>query len=325
MSRLSVVLPLWQDRPPRENLAIATTAEQLGYRHLWIGEMATYDAFALATHIGTDTSFDITVGPLAVAVRTPTSIAMGVASASDLIGRRVNVAVGASSPVVVQQWHGRPWHETARQLEESVDIVRVLLEGGRSRHHGDRASSEGYRLRLEPPGAHITVAAFGPKALRVAAERGDRVVLNMLTAESVARIAQMVSEWAWAARRPTPPLAVWLTASVDPTTEAHVQMARARLSYLSAPGYTDMIRQAGFGELVDLAVSGVPLDELQISIPPELDDAVGLAGSPHHVDQRIAQYRAAGAAEICLVPVTAGDPGGGRTLTALHPCGQAEP
>jgi probable F420-dependent oxidoreductase len=238
---------------------------------------------------------------------------------SDLIGRQVSVAVGASSPVVVRRWHGRPWFDTARRLDETVDIIRVLLEGGRSHHDGDRASSQGYRLRLHPPGAHITVAAFGPRAVAVAAEKADRVVLNMVTTQSVARIAQIVADRVRATSRPAPPLAVWLTAAVDPTPEAHLQMARARLGYLSAPGYADMIRQAGFGDLVDLALSGASLAEVEVSIPPEIDDVIGLAGTAEHLEKRIGQYRAAGADEVCLVPVTAGDPGGVRTLTALCP------
>ena len=33
---------------------------------------------------------------------------------------------------------------------------------------------------------------------------------------------------------------------------------------------------------------------------------------------RIDEYRRAGADEICIVPVTAGDPGGARTLQAVR-------
>ena len=49
---LSVVLGLWQDRPPQENVRVGELADELGYAELWIGEMATYDAFAVATAIG---------------------------------------------------------------------------------------------------------------------------------------------------------------------------------------------------------------------------------------------------------------------------------
>ncbi|WP_410596867.1 hypothetical protein [Amycolatopsis sp. lyj-23] len=45
--RLSVSLGLWQDRPPEEALDTARAAEAAGYRELWIGEMATWDVFAL--------------------------------------------------------------------------------------------------------------------------------------------------------------------------------------------------------------------------------------------------------------------------------------
>ena len=50
--KFSVVTPLWQDRPASENLDVAVNADRLGYPELWIGEMATYDAFAFATAVG---------------------------------------------------------------------------------------------------------------------------------------------------------------------------------------------------------------------------------------------------------------------------------
>ena len=45
--RLSVSLGLWQDRPAGEVVRTAEVADALGYGEIWIGEMATFDAFAL--------------------------------------------------------------------------------------------------------------------------------------------------------------------------------------------------------------------------------------------------------------------------------------
>src|SRR6476646_5789101 len=45
--RLSVSLGLWQDRPAAEVVRTAQAADALGYGEIWIGEMATFDAFAL--------------------------------------------------------------------------------------------------------------------------------------------------------------------------------------------------------------------------------------------------------------------------------------
>jgi len=52
-------------------------------------------------------------------------------------------------------------------------------------------------------------------------------------------------------------------------------------------------------------------------MPEELLAAIGLVGSETTIAERLEQYREAGADEICLVPATAGDPGGIRSLTAM--------
>jgi hypothetical protein len=46
---IEAVLPFWLDRPDDEALEIALEARSAGLGTLWIGEMATFDAIALAT------------------------------------------------------------------------------------------------------------------------------------------------------------------------------------------------------------------------------------------------------------------------------------
>ncbi|WP_233526368.1 LLM class F420-dependent oxidoreductase [Actinomadura spongiicola] len=189
-ARLSVSLGLWQDRPPGEALDTAVLADALGFPELWIGEMATYDAFALATAIAARTgSIALTTGPLPVAVRDPVMIAMGVASLADLTGRPVAVALGNSSPHVVEQWHGRDRRNPPEALAESARLVRRLLAGDRPDFEGKVLRTHGYRLRLPPPAAPITIAAFGPAAIRVAARQGDRMVVSLVTPEAAGRLA----------------------------------------------------------------------------------------------------------------------------------------
>ncbi len=49
---IEAVLPFWLDAPDGEALDIADAVSLAGLRGLWIGEMATFDAFALATAVG---------------------------------------------------------------------------------------------------------------------------------------------------------------------------------------------------------------------------------------------------------------------------------
>src|SRR3954451_22507564 len=96
------VLPFWLDRPDEEAIGIALEVRRAQLGTLLIGELASFDAFALATSIGHQApGLRLKVGPLAVGVRSPVSIALGVTSVATLTGCSVDVALGASSPVIV--------------------------------------------------------------------------------------------------------------------------------------------------------------------------------------------------------------------------------
>ncbi len=318
--KLSVVTPLWQDRPPAENMAVARNADRLGYPELWIGEMATYDAFAFATAAGLNTGqIELTIGPLAVSVRTPMTMAVGVASVADLTGRATRLALGASSTVVVEEWHGRERKRTATHLGETARIVRDLLDGEKVDMTGELASCRGYRLRLEATHSPLTIAAFGPAAVRVAARQADRMVLNMVTPESLARLRGQLEAAALEAGRPVPTVAVWLCCAPEPAREALDQLQRAVVGYLAAPGYAEMMVEAGFGTLVQYARTRPHPRDLLEAMPDELVSAIGLVGSESDIAERLQTYREAGADEICLVPATASDPGAARTLEMLRP------
>ncbi|MDN5931123.1 MAG: LLM class flavin-dependent oxidoreductase, partial [Pseudonocardia sp.] len=150
MAELSVALGLWQDRPSIEAAETARAADECGYARLWIGEMATYDAFALGAAL--PGRIPLVLGPFAVAVRTPVQIAIGAATVAELTGRTVEVAIGSSSPVVVGGWHGRPAPSPARALAETAQALRTLLDGGRADVDGTVVRTRGYRLRAPAPG-----------------------------------------------------------------------------------------------------------------------------------------------------------------------------
>jgi probable F420-dependent oxidoreductase len=319
-SLLSVVLGLWQDRPPQENVRVGELADELGYAELWIGEMATYDVFALATAIGIHTDrIPITIGPLAVGVRTPMTVAMGAASVADLIGRPVGVALGTSSDVVVEEWHGRSRARSARMLAEHAEATRALLAGEKADVAGSLIRTSGYRLRLPAVGTPLTIAAFGPAAVRVAGRSADRLVLNMLTPAAAGRLCADVATAAAEAGRPRPTVAIWLAAAVDPSEETLAQMNRGKVAYLAAPGYGEMFAEAGFGELVEFARTRPHPRDLLAAVPAGMIGTVGLVGSVEEISSRVGEYHAAGVDEVCIVPATAGDDDGRRTLDALAP------
>lgn len=315
-AKLTVSLGLWQDRPAREALETAALADELRFPELWIGEMATYDAFALAVAVAARTSsIMLTPGPLPVAVRDPMMIAMAVASLADLTGRVAGVAIGTSSPHVVERWHGRERRDPPTALSESAEVLRHLLAGERAGFEGRTVRVQDYRLRLPAPRTPITIAAFGAAAVRAAARHADRMVVSLVTADSAGRLAARLRSESDAAGAGAPPVAAWVPVAVDGGAQAREQVRRAVVGYLAAPGYAQMFEEAGFGDVVALARSRPHPSALLAAVPDELVHAVAALGGPEEVAARLASYAVD---EIAVLPCcTDEDPAGEHTLRTL--------
>jgi len=316
--RLQVAAPFWLDRPDAETIDIALQAQRNGFDTMWLGEMATFDAFALATAVGLRApGLALKIGPLAIGVRSPVALALGLASVTSLTGVHAELALGASSPDIVSGWHDRPWDALAPRARETVEAVRSILAGERASYTGEHVRSHGFRLRHPQREAKITLAAFGPSMTRVAASMADEIVLNLVTPERVARVRETVHAHARASNRTPPEIAVWVTAALDPGPASLAQMAAQLAVYLRPPGYGEMFTELGFGSLVQRARAGARRSELAGEITSELLQQVCATGSADDLQARLASYLDAGAARIGIVPSTAEDPAGGRVLAAL--------
>ena len=230
--------------------------------------MATWDAFALATAIAERTeSIELCVGPLATAVRDPMAMAMGVASVAAVARRPVHLAIGSSSQMVVERWHGRARERTARHIRETAEALRPLLAGEKARlrrragahrrlpaaaacagHLADgrrvrRGDGPGRRARGGPDGAEPRDSGAGRTDGATAARRDRRPA----AAGGVGRWRR----WTRRRRRMRSSRGAWFPTS-------------------AAEGYSDMFTAAGFGDIVEAARGGVHPAQLLEQVPPEL-------------------------------------------------------
>jgi probable F420-dependent oxidoreductase len=320
--RIEGVLPYWLDRPDDEALEIALEVERAGLDAVWIGELVTFDAVALATAIGDRTErLRLRLGPLAVGVRSPAALALAVSSIAGLTDARVDLALGASSSLIVSGWHDRSWEHPAPRMQETLEALRPILAGERSWYEGEYVRVHGFRLRRPMPETRLIAAAFGPAMTRVAAQHADEVVLNLVTREHVGEARAAIDDAAAAAGRTPPQLAVWVPVAVDPGAAAREQLASQLAIYLAPTGYGEMFSKLGFGDLVGRAREGASRAELAAAVPAELLDRISATGTPAEVLARVTQYHEAGADVVGIVPSTAEDPGGRRALQAVSAAG----
>jgi probable F420-dependent oxidoreductase len=314
---ISVVAAAREDeRPPDEAVRSAVLADQLGYREVWLGEGPTWDAFVLATAVGVATRrIALTAGPVPVSVRDPASIVRGIAGVEAVTGRPVGVALGTSSVRVVEGVHGR-------SRATPVGDLRAAAQACAARRRGDWFGSDpahGFRRRLPPATGPLTVAAFGDKAIGIAARYADRMLLDLVTTAQVRELRAKLDAAAGRLSRPAPRLAAWLPAAVDPDEASSTQLLRSVVGYFPVRGYREVFQRAGFGAAIALADHGADQDEVLAALPEHAAGAVGLVGDVATIRRRLAEYSAAGLDEVAILPATAGDPAGERTLSALAP------
>jgi G6PDH family F420-dependent oxidoreductase len=106
----------------------------------------------------------------------PAIIAQAAATAGCLMPGRFFLGVG-SGENLNEHITGARWPEydvRAAMLEESVEVIRLLWEGGVKSHHGTHYTVENARVYdLPDPLPEIIVAASGPKAAQLAGRIGD--------------------------------------------------------------------------------------------------------------------------------------------------------
>jgi G6PDH family F420-dependent oxidoreductase len=119
----------------------------------------------------------VTTGVTCPTVRIhPAVIAHAAATCALLLDGRFQLGVG-SGEALNEHIFGDAWPEADERLEmleEAVEVIRLLWQGGSQSHRGRHYRVENariYDLPDEPP--EILVSGFGPKAVKLAARIGD--------------------------------------------------------------------------------------------------------------------------------------------------------
>ncbi len=172
---------------PRELLKQARLAEQAGFSDLWISdhfhpwnEQQGHSSFVWSVIGGlaqVTSKMKVTTAVTCPTVRIhPAIIAQAAATCAVLLEGRFTLGVG-SGEALNEHIFGDPWPEVSERLEmleESIEVIRTLWQGGMQSHRGPHYHVENARIydlpeRLPP----IVISGFGPKSTRLAARIGD--------------------------------------------------------------------------------------------------------------------------------------------------------
>lgn len=310
MPRLGIVLHHGIDTGS-ELTEYGRLAEASGFDSLWVTERYFHEeTFALLGHLAaTTTSLRLGVGVVNPYGRHVALTAMGAATLDRISGGRFVLGLGRSERDVVQDKLGLSHAQSRTRLCETVRTLRALLDGERATPAtGGRA-----KLAIRPVQTPLPIylAAIGAKALRLAGEVADGVVLNAYVSPEYVRWARgEIAAGARAAGRDP--------AMIDVTCMIVVRLGddlgalrptlKPRLVRLLAEPHTGetLLETGGFdvGILAGVRDAVAAGDDAR-AVPLVSDamvDAFYVCGPAERCRERIAAYRDAGVSEPLLLP-----------------------
>jgi alkanesulfonate monooxygenase SsuD/methylene tetrahydromethanopterin reductase-like flavin-dependent oxidoreductase (luciferase family) len=283
-------------------------AESLGYSALLLPESLGRDAMATLTALAGETDrLLLGSGIVPMTSRRTFTTAMGAATVQERSGGRAILGIGT----------GRPKPGALDELRRQAGELRSLLSG--------EASDDGHRLALTLPGpVPIWISALGPRAIRLAGEIADGVLLNWCTPQRVTEARRLVAEGAERAGRDprAVTVAVYIRACLGSEEDAAMAALRAMAAeYASLPAYARALAAMGLGQEAAAAAAARAAGRLG-DVPDRLVRDVCLPTEQMGARERLEVYRSAGADLPVVYPVLVpGDHEGSalRTLSSLGP------
>ncbi|AKZ59077.1 N5,N10-methylene [Streptomyces ambofaciens ATCC 23877] len=220
-------LVLQTDPPASRVVSLMQRAERSGFRYGWTFDSAVLwqEPFVIYSQILGSTT-RLTVGPMVTnpGTRTWEVTASTFATLNDMFGNRTVCGIGRGDSAM--RVAGRRPNTLAR-ISDAMKVIRALARG----EEADLGGGTVVRFPWVRPGAELPVwmAAYGPKALKMAGEQADGFILQLADLYLTEYMVKAVKDAAVAAGRDPSEVTVcvaapaYVTADDSPEALAHAR------------------------------------------------------------------------------------------------------
>ncbi len=309
-NEIGITLPVDGGLSANDLINLGIAAENQGFDYVVCGEVAGVDApIVLGAILKSTDKIKVATGIIATTLRTPQMAAMSFGTLSSIGPGRVSAGFGASSPIIVNAWHGRPFEKPLLATKEFIEVFKLALTKERVVYKGEIYSSNGFVLQVDPvEPIPIWLAAINRKMLELAGELADGVFLTWCPPSEVLQRLDSVSLGASKANRRLTDVSVICSfwAYTGPDEQKALESARRTiLAYAMVPTHQSAFIQS-FPGLRNAALAWSSGDRK--SALREVDDEVVhrmcAIGSPQHVVDRIDEFHSQGVNLAIVLPIS---------------------
>ena len=290
-------------------------AEDAGFDSLWVTERYFHEeTFSMLGYLaGRTERIRLGVGVVNPYTRNPALLGMGAATLDRLSGGRMMLGLGRSDADVIAGRMGMDYRAPLSRLRGTVAALRRMWNGERvsDEFAGVSLTNVGLAIRPVQDTLLIYLAAIGPRALRLAGEVADGVLLNAYAPVEYIRwaVSEVREAASNAGRDPASiDITCMLIVRLTDDPDAVLPSLRERVARLIAEPFTGevLLGQGGFDTSIlapvrELVEKG---DESGAAryVSDELAEACYLLGDAARCRQRIQEYIAAGVDTPLLLP-----------------------
>ena len=166
-----------------EVLSFAKLADKNKRIHsLWIPESWGREAF---TSLGamSQATHNVKLGTAIINIysRTPATIAMAASTLDMLSQNRTLIGLGASTPAIVEGFHGLTFAEPVTRMREYIECIRAMLKGDKVNYNGRHVRAKDFKLLYKPQREciPILIACVNSNMISLASDIADGVLLYL--------------------------------------------------------------------------------------------------------------------------------------------------
>ncbi len=291
MGKIATTSPVW-GCSVSDLRTLAKITENAGFDAIFSPEVPPYSAVSNA-QVFAECTDGIKVGTWIanIYMRQPVVATATALTIQEITGGRMILGLGVSHKPVNNRYDidmGDP----VESMRNYVGEVRAFADG----------TSPRLSLKRKTPDLPVYIAGLTKSAAELAGEVADGIMPYLCPPAYLATLKEQVAAGAARAGRDASSVAITngIPSFVSDDEAAAVAAAKKGLGpYARFPFYQRLIRNIGFGEIIDQVQNGADPAE---AFTDELIDSVALAGTPQNCRKKLEEHFAAGVDLAILVP-----------------------
>ena len=289
--RTGVVLPEYGSMTGTELVEFAEGAVDAGFESVWVGEGWGYNAFTLLGRVADRVDVPLGTSIANVFARSPAALASESLTLHEATDGNFILGLGASTPAVVQNFHGVEFEQPLRHVRETIEIVDLATSGERISYDGRIFDLDGFTLNhADDADVPILNGAIGTTNIALSIEYADGILPHMLPLTGVDDAIRTAEERA--GEESSLHIAPSLPTSISEDPDEAREVLASHVAYYvgSTDFYNDTVAEHGFPDeaaAIRDAWRDRDHDAAADAVSEELMDALGIVGTPERARDRL--------------------------------------